>query len=153
MLMVVIITAGAYVLASLGLRRPHPGQHHPVPRHRARRSCSAPTSRCAAWPRTPTRSCCPWRPLLNGLGYVVIAGLPDARVPSGEVLARQQAVWTAIGIAAFVATLCLVKRPRDLERYRYTFALVGLGLLLLPLLPGLGTDRSTAAGSGWRSGR
>ena len=34
MVMVVIITAGAYVLASLGSEAPHPGQHHPVPRDR-----------------------------------------------------------------------------------------------------------------------
>ena len=27
---------------------------------------------------------------------------------------------------------------RDLERYRYTFALIGIGLLLLPLVPGVG---------------
>jgi cell division protein FtsW (lipid II flippase) len=70
---------------------------------------------------------------LNGLGYVVIAGL-------NEKLAAAQATWTAIGIVAFVLTLWWVKRPRDLERYRYTFAVVGLGLLLLPLVPGLGYD-------------
>jgi peptidoglycan glycosyltransferase len=74
---------------------------------------------------------------LNGLGYVVIAGL-------NEKLAAAQATWTAIGIVAFILTLWWVKRPRDLERYRYTFALVGIGLLLLPLVPGLGYD----AGSG-----
>jgi cell division protein FtsW (lipid II flippase) len=79
--------------------------------------------------------------VLNGLGYVFIAGLPDGpNMPSGEMLARQQAVWTLVGIAAFVATLVLVRRPRDLERYRYTFALIGLGLLLLPLVPGVGRE-------------
>ena len=31
-----------------------------------------------------------------------------------------------------------MRRARDLERYRYTFALVGIGLLLMPLLPGIG---------------
>jgi len=77
--------------------------------------------------------------LLNGFGYVVIAGL-------NERLAAAQATWTAVAIAAFVGTLWFVKRPRDLERYRYTFAVVGLGLLLLPLVPGIGFD----AGSGSR---
>jgi cell division protein FtsW (lipid II flippase) len=69
--------------------------------------------------------------LLNGIGYVFIA-----RLSSHE--ARLQAVWTALGIAAFVATLAIVRRARDLERYRYSFAFAGIGLLLLPLVPGIG---------------
>jgi len=71
--------------------------------------------------------------LLNGIGYVMIARL-DQR------LAGLQAVWSAIGIAAFIGTLVVVRRVRDLERYRYTFLVVGLGLLLLPLVPGLGRN-------------
>ncbi|HUP70476.1 MAG TPA: FtsW/RodA/SpoVE family cell cycle protein [Acidimicrobiales bacterium] len=71
--------------------------------------------------------------LLNGIGYVFIARLdPD--------LAGLQAVWTAVGIAAFVGTLAVVRRVRDLERYRYTFALLGVALLMMPLLPGLGRN-------------
>jgi len=71
--------------------------------------------------------------LLNGVGYVFIARLdPD--------LAGLQALWTAIGVAAFVATLAFVRRARDIERLRYTFALVGIGLLLMPLLPGIGRN-------------
>jgi cell division protein FtsW (lipid II flippase) len=71
--------------------------------------------------------------LLNGIGYVFIA-----RLSTHE--ARLQAVWTAVGMLAFVATLALVRRARDLERYRYTFAFLGIGLLLLPLVPGVGED-------------
>jgi peptidoglycan glycosyltransferase len=71
--------------------------------------------------------------LLNGIGYVFIA-----RLSSHE--ARLQAVWTALGIAAFVATLLLVRRARDLERYRYSFAFAGIALLLLPLAPGIGEN-------------
>jgi peptidoglycan glycosyltransferase len=69
--------------------------------------------------------------LLNGIGYVFIARLD-------EDLAALQATWTAIGIAAYLATLLVIQRTRVLERYRYTFMLVGLGLLLLPLLPVVG---------------
>ena len=69
--------------------------------------------------------------LLNGVGYVFIARLD-------EDLAALQATWTAVGIAAYVGTLVVVRRTRMLERYRYTFMLVGIGLLLLPLVPGLG---------------
>jgi peptidoglycan glycosyltransferase len=71
--------------------------------------------------------------LLNGIGYVFIA-----RLSTHE--ARLQAVWTALGIAAFVATLALVRRARDLERFRYTFAFAGIALLLLPLVPHLGEN-------------
>jgi cell division protein FtsW (lipid II flippase) len=71
--------------------------------------------------------------LLNGIGYVFIVRLkPD--------LAALQATWTAVGIFAFVATLVVVRRTRDLERYRYTFLLIGLALLVLPLVPGIGVS-------------
>jgi peptidoglycan glycosyltransferase len=71
--------------------------------------------------------------LLNGIGYVFIARLSSH-------LAGLQAVWTAIGVAAFVGTLALVRRARDIERYRYSFALIGIALLLLPLVPHLGVN-------------
>jgi peptidoglycan glycosyltransferase len=69
--------------------------------------------------------------LLNGIGYVMIARLDDR-------LAGLQATWTLIGVGAFVGTLVVLRRVRDLERYRYTFMLGGVALLLLPLLPGVG---------------
>lgn len=71
--------------------------------------------------------------LLNGVGYTFIARLSSAQ-------ASKQAAWTAIGIIAFIATLALLRRARDLERYRYLFALGGLGLLLLPLVPHIGEN-------------
>jgi peptidoglycan glycosyltransferase len=73
----------------------------------------------------------PLAALLNGIGFVTISRLdPD--------LARAQAGWTAAGVAAFVATLLIVRRVRTLERYRYTFLFIGVVALLLPLLPGVG---------------
>ena len=69
--------------------------------------------------------------LLNGIGYVFIARLD-------EDLAALQAVWTTVGIGAFIATLLFIRRTRDLEGYRYTLMFVGIGLLLLPLVPGIG---------------
>jgi peptidoglycan glycosyltransferase len=71
--------------------------------------------------------------ILNGIGFVTISRLD-------RDLARVQAVWTAIGIAAFVLTLFVVRRIRTLERYRYTFLLIGVVALLLPLLPGVGRE-------------
>jgi len=76
--------------------------------------------------------------LLNGLGYVMVASLAEAN--GNTKLAGLQSLWTAVGIAAFVTVLFLVRRTRVIERYRYTFALVGIGLLLLPLVPGVGRE-------------
>ena len=71
--------------------------------------------------------------LLNGIGYVFIARLD-------RHLAGLQATWTMLGMIAFVATLVFVRQARDLERYRYTFALGGIFLLLMPLLPKVGQN-------------
>ena len=72
--------------------------------------------------------------VLNGIGYVFIARL------DGRGQAAAQALWTAIGVAAFLAVLVVVRHARDLARYRYSFGLVGVGLLLLPLVPKIGVD-------------
>jgi cell division protein FtsW (lipid II flippase) len=71
--------------------------------------------------------------LLNGIGYVFVARLNHAQ-------AQFQAEWSVVGVFAYVATLWLVRRTRDLDRYRYLLLLVGLGLLLTPLLPHIGED-------------
>jgi cell division protein FtsW (lipid II flippase) len=55
-----------------------------------------------------------------------------------EDLARDQAQWFVIGLIAFAATIFLLRDFRLLERYRYTIALAGLLLLLLPRVPGIG---------------
>ena len=73
----------------------------------------------------------PMAGLLNGIGYVMIARLD-------RDLAGLQSLWTAVAVGAFIVTLFVVRRARDLERYRYTFAFLGVGLLLMPLLPVLG---------------
>jgi len=70
--------------------------------------------------------------LLNGLGFVFIARIK-------EPLAWQQATWTLVGIAMFCLTLMVIRRARSLDAYRWTFALLGIGLLMLPLTP-FGTD-------------
>jgi len=73
----------------------------------------------------------PLAAFLNGIGFVTISRLdPD--------LARTQVGWMAAGVGAFVATLVVVRRVRTLERFRYSFLLLGLLALLLPLAPGIG---------------
>jgi len=73
--------------------------------------------------------------LLNGLGYVMIL-----RIDLGNATnyAPLQAAWTAGGVAAYVVTLAVVRRSRDLDRYRYLLLAGGIILLLMPLIPHFG---------------
>ena len=64
--------------------------------------------------------------LLNGLGYVFIVRLDEARADPKN-LAGLQSAWVAVGIAAFIATLLVIRRVRDLERYRWTIGFLGIG--------------------------
>ncbi len=55
-------------------------------------------------------------------------------------LARQQAQWMVLGLILFAATILALRRSGVgvLERYRYTIAAVGIGMTVLPRLPGIG---------------
>jgi peptidoglycan glycosyltransferase len=75
----------------------------------------------------------PLAALLNGIGFVTIARID-------RELARLQSIWVAVAVGAFIITLILVRDTRVLERYRYTFALLGLLFLLIPLVPGIGRE-------------
>jgi cell division protein FtsW (lipid II flippase) len=68
---------------------------------------------------------------LNGLGYVMIARID-------QHLARLQAGWTAVGVASYLVTLMVIRRSRDLDRYRYLLLLAAVALMLAPLVPHLG---------------
>lgn len=85
--------------------------------------------------------------LLNGLGLVLIHRLDLAALdkvtpgdPSPSADAPLQLTWTAIGVALFVVVLFVIRDHRLLQRFTYTIGLIGVGLLLLPLLPGIGTS-------------
>ena len=54
-----------------------------------------------------------------------------------EDLARDQATWFVVGVVIFAAAIVWLRDYRVLERYRYTVAAVGIGLLVLPLVPGI----------------
>ena len=75
--------------------------------------------------------------LLNGLGYVMILRIDLAKHFNYAPL---QAAWTAAGVIAYVITLAVVRRSRDLDRYRYLLGGLGAMLLLLPLVPHFGTN-------------
>jgi peptidoglycan glycosyltransferase len=132
----VLLTGGLYVLASLGKAARLPANIGPflgivcgllLIAHLGMRR----------WAANADPILLPTACLLNGVGYVFIARL-------NTHLASLQAAWTAMGVAAFLITLKVVRRARDLERYRYTFAFVGIGLLLMPLAPGIGQNLNGA---------
>jgi len=66
--------------------------------------------------------------LLAGFGYGEIRRLSPE-------LAGAQLGWIAMGMAAFVITLAVVRDHRQLEQFRYSFLLLGIILLLLPVTP------------------
>jgi peptidoglycan glycosyltransferase len=133
-----VIVGGAYTLASLGRTSSIPANIGPflgiilglfIAAHIATRKLAPGADGLLL----------PIAALLNGIGYVMIARLDEAvRRPQG--LAAAQAGWTVIGIGAFIATLIVVRRSRDLQRYRYTFLLLGLLLLMAPLAPVIGRE-------------
>lgn len=56
------------------------------------------------------------------------------------VLARQQAQWMVLGLVLFGATILALRKTGVgvLERYRYTIAATGIGMTVLPRIPGIG---------------
>ena len=69
--------------------------------------------------------------LLAAFGVVMLFRLDEG-------LARDQANWFVLGLVLFSLTIIFLRDYEALERYRYLIALVGIGLLLLPRLPGIG---------------
>jgi cell division protein FtsW (lipid II flippase) len=80
--------------------------------------------------------------LLSGLGLAMLFRLMDAR--DATAIAYEQAAWLAVGLAALIVTLFVVRDIRMLDAYTYTIGLAGLILLLMPILPGLGFARNDA---------
>ncbi|MFI6350955.1 FtsW/RodA/SpoVE family cell cycle protein [Streptomyces sp. NPDC050560] len=86
----------------------------------------------------------PLATLLNGIGLVVIWRLDQserlARNSNFAVAAPRQLLYSALGLALFVAVLLFLKDHRVLQRYTYISMVAALVLLLLPLVPGLGMN-------------
>ena len=78
--------------------------------------------------------------LLLGIGFITISRLDLNATPKDPAVGPAQSVWIAVGIGAFVLTLAIVRQVRSLARSRYTFLLLGVGALLVPLVPGLGAE-------------
>ncbi len=75
----------------------------------------------------------PLAAVLASVGIVMVYRINPA-------LARQQAQWMVVGLIGFSATILVLRRTGVgvLERYRYTIAAVGIGMAVLPRLPGIG---------------
>jgi cell division protein FtsW (lipid II flippase) len=73
--------------------------------------------------------------VLSSVGIVMVYRIDP-------VLARQQAQWMVLGLILFAATILALRRRGVgvLERYRYTIAAVGIGMTVLPRLPGIGAQ-------------
>jgi len=125
-----LITAGAYTLASLGKNSVIPPRILPFLAVLLLVLVSAHIAVRLLAPGADS-TLLPVAALLNGLGYVMIARL-------SERLAGLQTTWTFVGVIAFTATLIVVRRVNDLARFKWSFFVVGAGLLLLPMVPGLG---------------
>lgn len=83
------------------------------------------------WAPRAARPLLPLAALLTAVGWVEVARVD-------RHLGRLQLWWLLVGAALAAATLFLLRRRGlgVLRRYRYLFLVTGLGLLLLPLLPG-----------------
>lgn len=84
--------------------------------------------------------------LLTELGLVMIYRIDVSNAqraarngnpaPTPDVYA--QLTWFAIAVVLFIAVLVLVRDHRRLQRYTYTFGLLGIILLILPVVPVIG---------------
>jgi cell division protein FtsW (lipid II flippase) len=98
----------------------------------------------------------PLAALLNGLGIVMIYrlqesgrnGNPGIQISTlSSSATTDQVLFSALGIAAFVAVLVFIRDTRVLQRYTYTLGAVGLVLLALPAIPGMPNSEVPGTGA------
>jgi cell division protein FtsW (lipid II flippase) len=79
--------------------------------------------------------------VLNGLGIAMIYRLDLATIASGgaEQFAFRQVMWTALAMAIAAMVILFIPSQLFLRRYVYVSMAVGIALLLLPLVPFVGT--------------
>lgn len=85
--------------------------------------------------------------MLNLIGLVMIHRLDlsdqlaavrnQTEAPTDD--AEAQLTWLLLAVGLAVLTLLIVRDHRRLQRYTYISMFIGVGLLLLPLVPGIGT--------------
>ncbi|MEX0153544.1 FtsW/RodA/SpoVE family cell cycle protein [Microbacterium sp. LMI1-1-1.1] len=81
--------------------------------------------------------------LLTGLGIAMIYRIDLGRNVEGwTATGNRQIAWAAIAMVVALVVILFVRNYRVLFRYTYLSGLVGVLLLLLPFVPGLGTDQN-----------
>jgi cell division protein FtsW (lipid II flippase) len=79
--------------------------------------------------------------LLNGLGLVMIHRLDLAYGRTGSrLLAPKQLIWSALAVLIAAGVIIVLRDHRQLRRFTFTAMALGLGMLLLPLVPGIGRN-------------
>ena len=80
---------------------------------------------------------------LNGLGLAMIHRIDLAELaenPDANTFARDQLIWMTLGVITFIGVLLILRDHRRLQAFTYTSGLAALVLLVMPLLPVLGTE-------------
>ncbi len=78
---------------------------------------------------------------LTGLGLAMIKRLDVSYETLGRsTTGYRQAVFAIAGLALAAALLVVLRDHRMLRRYTYTFMIISLVLLVLPMIPGLGVE-------------
>lgn len=79
---------------------------------------------------------------LNGLGVAEIYRLDLAKTAAGatDLFAVKQVAWTVVALAACAAVIWFIPSHLFLRRYVFIAMVVGIGLLLLPMLPFIGLN-------------
>ena len=81
--------------------------------------------------------------VLTGLGIAMIYRIDLAVGLKGwDATSIRQIAWAAIALVAALLVVIFVRNYRVLFRYTYLSGLVGILLLLLPFVPGLGTEQN-----------
>jgi cell division protein FtsW (lipid II flippase) len=81
------------------------------------------------------------------LGLVMVQRLEPSLVARSldfEGIARKQVIWITLGLIAMWLTLSILRDLNWLRRYKYTFALAGIGLVAATLV--FGTDAGSGSG-------
>ncbi|MDQ2697641.1 MAG: FtsW/RodA/SpoVE family cell cycle protein, partial [Actinomycetota bacterium] len=79
--------------------------------------------------------------LLTGLGLAMIYRLDIGKDRHGwDAFSTRQLAWAAIALFAALLVVMFLRNYRVLFRYTYIFGFAGIVLLILPIIPGLGTD-------------
>jgi cell division protein FtsW (lipid II flippase) len=79
---------------------------------------------------------------LNGLGLAIIYRIDLANLAAdsdANTFARDQLIWMTLGVVLFVTVLAVLRDHRRLQAFTYTSGLAAIALLVMPLLPVLGT--------------